>query len=185
MDALGERIRTLRTAQGLTLDDLAVRSGVSRAMLSKIERDEKNPTVRVAALIAEGLRVSLSRLLGDDERRRVVVVPHGSQRIITDDATGYTRQLLSPVFAGAGVEVVRCAMPPGTASGTFPAHPQGTEEYIAVERGQVHIRLDDRDEYVLTAGDALFFAADVSHAFTNADAGESVFYLVIDRTAAR
>ena len=55
---LGERARALRRERGLTLDVLAERSGVSRAMISKLERGEKNPTLVVAAKVAEGLEVS-------------------------------------------------------------------------------------------------------------------------------
>ncbi|HEX5699055.1 MAG TPA: helix-turn-helix transcriptional regulator, partial [Rubrobacter sp.] len=72
---LGDRVRELRRRRSLTLEELAERSGVSRAMISKLERGEKNPTLVVAAKVAEGLGVSLSRLLGMEERRSVVVVP--------------------------------------------------------------------------------------------------------------
>lgn len=176
----GERLHALRTAAGLTLDALAARSGVSRAMLSKVERGEKSPTVRVAAQIAAGLDVGVSRLLGADERRRVVRVPRGPERTLRDAEGGYTRELLSPAFDAGGLEFVRVAMPPGSGSGAFPPHRRGTEEHVAVERGRVRLRLAGADDYVLDAGDALFFEADCTHEFWNdAPDAESVFYLVI------
>src|ERR687895_1616858 len=66
---LGERVRELRRGRGLTLEELAERSGVSRAMISKLERGEKNPTLVVAAKLAEGFGVTLSQLVGVEERR--------------------------------------------------------------------------------------------------------------------
>ena len=69
----------MRREKGLTLEELAERSGVSRAMLSKIERGEKNPTLIVAAKLAEGLGVSLSRLLGVEE---YIVVEKGRLRAV-------------------------------------------------------------------------------------------------------
>lgn len=180
-DDIGGRLRDLRTASGLSLDMLAERSGVSRAMLSKIERGEKNPTVRIVAQIAAGLDISVSRLLGLDERRRVIRVPAGSQRILADAASGYTRELLSPTFDATGLEFIRVVMPPGVGSGTFPAHRRGTEEYVAVAQGCVRLRLGDTDNYLLETGDAIFFEADVAHAFWNVmPDDESVFYLVIN-----
>src|SRR3954462_9719691 len=71
----GVRVRGLRRERGLSLEALASRSGVSRAMLSKVERGEKTPTLVVAAKVAEGLDVTLSQLVGVEEQREVVVVP--------------------------------------------------------------------------------------------------------------
>src|SRR3712207_9229504 len=65
---LGGRVRELRRRRGLTLEDLAGLSGVSRAMISKLERGEKNPTLVVAARLAEGLGVTLSRLRSEERR---------------------------------------------------------------------------------------------------------------------
>ena len=67
---LGERVRALRRERGWTLELLAERSGVSRAMISKLERGEKNPTLVVAARVAEGLGVSLLQLVGIQARGR-------------------------------------------------------------------------------------------------------------------
>src|SRR5215211_9461670 len=86
---LGERVRMLRRERGLTLDLLAERSGVSRAMISKLERGEKNPTLVVAAKLAEGLGVTLSQLAGVEERREVVVVPRERRMVMRDPEGGF------------------------------------------------------------------------------------------------
>lgn len=175
---LGVRVRDLRKERGLTLDALAGRSGVSRAMISKLERGEKNPTLVIAARLAEGLGVSLSRLAGVEERREVVVVPKERRMVLRDPETGFERQSLSPTFAGRGVEFLRNVVPEGSTSGDFPPHRKGVEEHIVVEKGELKATLGG-EEYLLREGDALYFEADVPHRFDNAGRGECTYYLVI------
>ena len=78
--AVGARIRALREAMGLSLRDLAGRSGVSAPMLSQVERGGTSPTLAVAGRIAAGLELTLSQLLRLDEGRHVVVVRRGQGR---------------------------------------------------------------------------------------------------------
>jgi transcriptional regulator with XRE-family HTH domain len=176
---LGERIRALRRERGLTLEGLAGRSGVSRAMISKLERGEKNPTLVVAAKVAEGLGVSLSQLVGVEERREVVVVPRERRMVVRDPETGFERQLLSPSFGGRGIEFIKNVVPGGSSSGEFPPHRRGVEEYVVVERGRLRAILGG-EEYLLEEGDALYFEADVPHRFDNAGEEVCSYYLVID-----
>lgn len=178
-EKLGVRVRELRRAKGLTLNDLAEFSGVSRAMISKVERGEKNPTLVVAANISEGLGVTLSQLVGIEERREVVVVPHDRRMIMRDPETGFERQLLSPTFGNRSVEFIRNVIPEGSTSGEFPPHKRGVQEYVVVERGRCAAILDG-EKHVLEEGDAVYFEADVTHRFDNLGEGECSYYLVID-----
>jgi transcriptional regulator with XRE-family HTH domain len=175
---LGVRVRDLRKERGLTLEQLAGVSGVSRAMISKLERGEKNPTLVIAARLAEGLGVSLSRLAGVEERREVVVVPKERRTVLRDPETGFERQSLSPTFAGRGVEFLRNVVPEGSTSGDFPPHRKGVEEHIVVESGELQATLGG-ERYMLREGDALYFAADVPHRFDNVGRAECSYYLVI------
>jgi len=179
---LGERVRALRRERGWTLELLAERSGVSRAMISKLERGEKNPTLVVAARVAEGLGVSLSQLVGIEERRNVVVVPRERRVVMRDPKTGFERQLLSPTFGGRGLEFIRNVVPEGSTSGEFPPHRRGVEEYVVVEKGRLRAVLGG-EEHILNQGDAAYFEADVAHRFDNVGKGECSYYLVIDSRA--
>ena len=147
-------------------------------MISKLERGEKNPTLVVAAKLAEGLGVTLSRLAGMEERREVIVVPRERRMVMRDPETGFERQLLSPNSVGLGVEFIRNKIPEGSTSGEFPPHRTGVEEQIVVERGSLKVTLAG-EEYLLRAGDAIYFEADVPHRFDNAGPGECAYYLVI------
>lgn len=178
-EKLGFRVRELRRAKGLTLNELAESSGVSRAMISKVERSEKNPTLVVAAKISEGLGVTLSQLAGVEERREVVMVPHDRRMVMRDPETGFVRQLLSPTFGNRGVEFIRNIIPENSTSGEFPPHKRGVREYLVVERGRL-LAILDGDEYLMEEGDAIYFEADITHRFDNAGAGECSYYLVID-----
>jgi transcriptional regulator with XRE-family HTH domain len=175
---LGGRVKRLRRRRGLTLEELAGLSGVSRAMISKVERGEKNPTLVVAAKLAEGLGVTLSGLAGMEERREAVVVPRERRMVMRDPETGFERQLLSPNFVGRGVEFIHNEIPEGSTSGEFPPHRRGVEEHIVVERGSLRATVGGED-YLLGEGDALYFEADVTHRFDNAGEGECSYYLVI------
>src|SRR5215218_6618567 len=175
---LGGRVRRLRRRRGLTLDELAGVSGVSRAMISKLERGEKNPTLVVAAKLAEGLGVTLSTLAGMEQRRDVIIVPRDKRMVMRDPETGFERQFLSPNFVGPGVEFVQNKIPPGSTSGGFPPHRKGVEEHVVVERGRLKAILAG-EEYLLEWGDALYFEADIPHRFDNAGDGECTYYLVI------
>ncbi len=147
-------------------------------MISKLERGEKNPTLVVAAKVAEGLGVSMSQLVGMEEGRRVVVVPKERRMVERDGETGFQRQLLSPSLGGHGIEFTRNVVPEGSTSGELPPQRRGVEEYLVVERGRLRALIGG-DEHLLEEGDALYFEADVPHRFDNAGEGECSYYLVI------
>lgn len=180
-ERLGARIKELRRRRGLTLEDLAERAGVSRAMISKVERGEKNPTLVVTAKVAEGVGVTISELLRVEERREIVVIPRERRMTVRDPETGFERQLLSPTFGGRGVEFVRNVVPRGSTSGKFSPHRRGVEEHVVVEKGRLRAVVGG-EEHLLEAGDALYFEADVSHRFDNAGDGECSYYHVIVST---
>src|SRR5215208_1843138 len=91
-----ETIRARRQQLGLTLQQLARRSGVSAAMLSEVERGQKSPTLRVAAQIAEGLECAVSDLLDEELGSRLVVQRRRERRRLVEKGSGIERHLLAP-----------------------------------------------------------------------------------------
>jgi transcriptional regulator with XRE-family HTH domain len=180
---LGGRVRTLRRERGLTLDALARRSGVSRAMLSTVERGERNPTLVVAARVAAGLGVSLTELVGVEERRRVVLTPRERRVAFRDPHTGFERELLSPVFPTRGVEFTHNVLPAGASTGELPPYRRGVEANVVVECGRLRVMVGGT-EHALREGDALYFEADASLRFENAAEEECRYYLVVAHAAA-
>jgi transcriptional regulator with XRE-family HTH domain len=180
---LGARLQRLRLGRAQTLEQLAASSGVSRAMLSKIERGEKNPTLNVAARIAAGLRISFSELVGDVQPPQAVsITPRAGQPIFRDPESGFERHLLCPVFEHRGVEFVRHVIPKGGGSGPLPAYGSDVEKRLVVERGQLEARIGQQI-CKLSAGDALAFRANVEHEFVNRGQAILSYYLVVSRQA--
>lgn len=175
-EQLGKRIRELRNQQGLTLDELAERSGVSRAMLSKIERGENNPTLVVAVKVAVALGLTTAQLIGVEERKQAIKVPKNRHISFVDPDTNFERQLF-PAFEGRPLEFVRLVIPEGISSGELSAHPIGFVKYIVMEKGTLRVVIGSQ-EYILEEGDLFFFAADLPHRFDNAGQGSCCCYLI-------
>ena len=181
IDALGEAIRQERLRRKITLDDLARHSGVSRSMLSAVERSEKIPSILVLDRIATGLGTSIARLVGEERRERVIVLRRESQDVAADPA-GWERRILSPVLPGVEFELMRTTLGPGVDAGAFLPHAPGSREYVAIERGTLLLTLDGVP-YTLHRGDSIYYAGDCLHAFRNPDARKSCeYYLAMDVT---
>ena len=175
----GARVRAERTRQGLTLDALASAAGVSRATLSNIERGEHNPSLNAATDVARSLGVSLSQLLGEEERRPIVQTTASERLLFRDAATGIERQLLSPPFAGHGIEWIRVMLPEGKSTEEVQPYHPAIDKYVLVETGQLRLVIG-RDAYLVEPGDALYFRADIIHRFENAGPGECRYLAVLD-----
>lgn len=190
MDPPGEvsgQIRTRRAALGLTLDELAGRSGVSRSMLSEIERGVKNPTIKVLFQVAQGLGCTISQLLGepvtDPATAEVVVVRAGERHVLVDPRSGVARYALSPAFLRRGIEVLKYVIPPGAGTGDFSPQRPGVEEHIVVVRGALACRIGGLP-VALATGDSLWFRADVSHGFRNPGDEPCDYIVLIDASRA-
>jgi transcriptional regulator with XRE-family HTH domain len=166
-DAVGPRIRALREAMGLSLRDLAERSGVSAPMLSQVERGETSPTLAVARRVAGGLDLTLSQLLRLDEDRHVVVVRRGRGR--QRRRRGHRVEELTPPLPGQRADVSLHRLEPGAATGGFgdpPIHEPGSRETAVVLDGSVTLVIDGQ-RHELDAGDSVTFDADLAHHFEN------------------
>ena len=178
MAELGSRLRACRLARGLALERLAELSGVSRSMVSDVERGAKTPTVLVLDRLATALGTSIARLLDEPHGDGVVVLPRARQRVVRDPA-GWERRILSPVLPGVEFEFMRAALGPGVDAGEFSPHQSGTREYVAVESGRLHLTIDSQ-KYTLDAGDSAYYPGDCRHGFANDTGSECVYYLVMD-----
>jgi transcriptional regulator with XRE-family HTH domain len=113
---IAERVRELRAARGLSLEALAGRSGVSRSMISLIERGESSPTAVVLERLAAGLGVMLASLF---DAPAVAPAPAGplarreDQPLWQDPASGYLRRNVSPPGVPQPMQIVEVRFPPG------------------------------------------------------------------------
>jgi len=162
---VAENLRSRRKARGMSLDDLARASGVSRAGLSQIETRKTNPTVGILWKIAVGLGLPFAELIG---------APASSASVLRKDATQVLRSLdgkftsrpLAPSGASPLVELYELSLLPGAVHSSD-AHALGTREQIVVLEGALRLTVGDA-VYELAEGDSVSFLADVAHAYANA-----------------
>jgi transcriptional regulator with XRE-family HTH domain len=177
--ALGLRIKALRDAMGLSLRDLAERSGVSAQMLSQVERGETSPTLDVADRIASGLELTLSQLLRLDEGQHVLVSRAKARRRY--ERGGHRFEELTPALPGQRVDVSLHVLKPGTSTGgpgDPPIHEPGSRETAVVLSGKLALIVDG-SRHELRDGDSVTFDADLSHHFENRGKEPTRFLAVI------
>ncbi|MGA0534132.1 helix-turn-helix domain-containing protein [Hansschlegelia sp. KR7-227] len=184
VEVLAAELRRHRKDRGLSLEGLAALSGVSRSMISKVERAEAVPSTTVLSRLAEALGVTFSRLMAAPTEREILVIPADRQPILRDGESGFLRRCISPVLPGRGIDWVLNTLPPGGGTGRFVAHRRGVSEYIYVLKGRLEAHVGDR-AVRLDEGDSLYFEADADHAFDNVGPGDCQYFLVIDSSRTR
>jgi transcriptional regulator with XRE-family HTH domain len=185
LDALlARRVRDLRRSRQLTLEQLAERSGVSRSMISLIERQETSPTAAVLNKLAGALGVTLSSLFENDAGEAAVqpLVRHADQPVWTDPASGYQRRQLSPGGMGCPIDLVDVSFPPG-AQVAFEgiARAGETHQLVWLLAGEMVITLGAR-QWHLQAGDCLAMQRDAPIRFHNPGAQPARYALALTTT---
>ena len=136
---LGERVSQLRQLQSMTLEQLAAASGVSRSMLSQIERGRANPTLAVTQRIAQTFGISIGELVDDPTVSATIDVVRGDDpsTLFRKDAECELRTL-SPLQLEKNIEFYAVKLEPGAAMESA-AHFEGTREMLSVEQGVAEI----------------------------------------------
>jgi transcriptional regulator with XRE-family HTH domain len=175
---LAERLRGLRAEQGLTLDALADRTGVSRSMISLIERGESSPTAVVLDKLAAGLGVTLASLFSAKESAAASpVARRAEQRVWRDPDSGYLRRNLSPPGFPSPIELVEVILPAGARVAYDTGRRSvGVSQQIWIIEGEIEIGLGD-EAYQLSAGDCLCMDIERPTIFRNLS-GRLARYLV-------
>ncbi|HEX5910376.1 MAG TPA: XRE family transcriptional regulator [Thermoleophilaceae bacterium] len=179
--SVGPRVRALRDAMGLSLRELADRTGVSAPMLSQVERGETSPTLVVATRIAAGLELTLSQLLRLDEGGSVSVVRAADRLKGGTGRRGHTYEVVTPPLPGQRAEVAFHTLAPGASTGgpgDPPLHEPGSRETAVVTEGALRL-LCDGQAHDLQEGDAVTFDADLAHHFENPNDEDARFLAVV------
>lgn len=175
---VSERVAELRKQRKWTLDQLSTASGVSRSMLSQIERGRANPTLAVTHRIAQALEITLAELVQTADAAASIDVIRG------DDTSYHFRserdcriRTLSPLHLEKDVEFYELWLRQGGALRSAP-HFEGTREFLTIQKGRVRVA-SGRETHELRKGDSAHYPADVEHAIENIGQGEVLAFLVV------
>ncbi|MEH3147345.1 MAG: helix-turn-helix domain-containing protein [Methylobacterium frigidaeris] len=163
---LGARIRTLRLDRNLSLDGLARRAEVSRAMLSRIERGESSPTAQLLGRICGGLGIALSRLFAEAETAASPLSRRSEQPLWRDPESGYLRRAVSPSGTGSPVDITEIEFPAGNAVAFDNQRLPGGDQHVWVLDGTLEVDLGG-EPVRLDAGDCLLMRFDRPVVFRN------------------
>jgi transcriptional regulator with XRE-family HTH domain len=176
-DQLCRRLKQLRLGQGWSLDALSRACGVSRSMLSQIERNRVNPTLVVLFRIAQAFGMSLGQLVETPGATPAVAVIRAHDRAYHYRSDKHCQvRTLSPLHLEKDVEFYEVLLQPGGALRSS-AHFEGTREFLTVQKGTVRVEsAGDAEE--LHRGDSASYRADVPHAIINAGRTAALLFLV-------
>jgi transcriptional regulator with XRE-family HTH domain len=169
-------LRDKRKDRGMSLDQLALASGVSRAALSQIETCKSNPSLSVLWKIAVGLQIPFSELLGESGPTVNLLRRADTQVLRSADGRMESRPA-TPAGLSRQLEVYELRLA-ARSTHTSDAHAPGTSELIIVLAGSLRMHVGN-DKYELGAGDSLAFPADRPHTYENPGAGEARYHDVI------
>jgi transcriptional regulator with XRE-family HTH domain len=175
--ALGDRVKELRRKKGWTLDELSAACGVSRSMLSQIERNGVNPTVAVALRIAQAFGIALGVLVDVPAvAAKIEVVRAGDRSTHFRSDKDCRIRTLSPLHLEKDVEFYEVRLRPGGALRSAP-HFSGTREMLTVHQGSVRVTSGGGTQ-VLGPGDSAHYPADVPHEIVNCGRDTVIAFLV-------
>jgi transcriptional regulator with XRE-family HTH domain len=164
---IGARVADLRSKKGLSLKDLAELSGVSRSMISLIERGATSPTAVVLEKLAAALNVPLAALFDSPLIDIGPVARRADQPTWRDPDSGYLRCNVSPAGVASPIQIVEVSFPPKARVAYDSAGRQPTQhQQVWVLEGRIEVSVGD-DRHDLQAGDCLAFVLDRPTAFHN------------------
>lgn len=180
---LAQRVRDLRKARGLTLEQLAEQSGVSRSMISLIERQETSPTAAVLNKLADAFGISLSTLFaGGATPNEEPVARADEQPVWTDPASGYQRRHLSPTGQESAVDLVAVSFPPGeTVVFENPARKASIQQQMWMLEGAMEVTLGEQT-WSLQQGDCMAMTLAARITFHNPGLTAARYLLVLTTT---
>ena len=175
---LGRRVKKLRADRGWSLEELSSVSGVSRSMLSEIERERANPTLSVTYRIARAFGFSLQDLIesADSASSIQVTRANDSAQVFRSDKQCEIRTL-SPLNLEKDIEFYEVRLPVDGALASQP-HVDGTREFLTLKEGGVNLQSGNFTES-LGKGDSATYRADVAHSIANSGKREAVLFLVV------
>lgn len=178
---LAERLAAMRAAAGWSLEQLAERSGVSRATLSRLERAETSPSAALLNRLCIAHGLTLSRLLAEVESTPVRHLKAAEQPQWQDAAHGFTRRMLAPPLSGFHTELIEGRLQPGARIAYEHPPVAGLEQHVWLLTGRLNLHLGEQ-VHALRAGDSLSFKLQGPSAFEVPGPAEARYLIAITQT---
>jgi len=179
--SLGQRVRLERETRGWSLSDLAERSGVSRAMIHRIETATSSPTASLLGRLAGAFGISMSTLIARAELQQGRLSRQGDQHVWTDPVTGYLRRHVSPRTA-AGIDLVEVDFPPGREVSFPAASYRDCGHLVWVLEGDL-VLIQGAQRHQLARGDCLELGPPEDCTFRNESAQPCRYVVIVQRAA--
>ena len=178
---IAQGVKLRREQLGLSANDVAERSGVSRAMVSKIERLEVSPTAALLGRLCNGLGITLSSLIASAESAAGPPIARAAEQPVwRDPDTGLRRTMISPRNTGSRMELVHVELPGGAEVSYDAQHHTNYDQHVWVLQGTLTLTIDE-EEIELRVGDCLRSRVDVAAAFANRGRGACRYLVAISR----
>jgi transcriptional regulator with XRE-family HTH domain len=176
---VGATLQRLRLARGLTLEDLSRIAGVSKSMLSQIEREKANPTIAITWRLANALGVPIGELLASETREAepIRVLESHETPTLPGSHAGYVLRILGPMELAGKYEWYELTLAAGGELASQ-AHDPGTNEHVTVLHGTLEVEVAGSKRKVKTGGTARY-PADQDHVLRNAGKTEAKALLVV------
>jgi transcriptional regulator with XRE-family HTH domain len=176
---VGATLQRLRLARGLTLEDLSRIAGVSKSMLSQIEREKANPTIAITWRLANALGVQIGELLSSETRdvETIRVLDAHETPTLPGNHAGYVLRILGPMEMAGKYEWYELTLAAGGEL-TSQAHDPGTNEHLTVLHGSVEVEVGTSKKKVKLGGTARY-PADQNHVIRNPGKTEAKALLVV------
>lgn len=173
IEALGARVRELRTRQSMSMRTLAARAGVSAGYVSQIENGQATPSLQVVRALAAAFGITWLELFEETPRHGRVLRKEDRPRLFTSAAVQHYGITRPPI---GNVEVIVSEYAPGQGVGDENYTHGDSQEICLVLRGRLHFRIGD-SEHVLETGDSVEYRTSVPHALINVgdDTAEAVW----------
>jgi len=176
---VGATLQRMRLERSLTLEDLSRTAGVSKSMLSQIEREKANPTIAVAWRLANALGVDIAELLSSEVKKQdaIRILEAHETPTLPGEHAGYVLRILGPMELAGKFEWYELTLAPDGELVSAP-HDPGTTEHLTLLHGSVELDVNNIRKK-LKVGATARYAADLPHAIHNTGKSEAKALMVV------
>ncbi|MGL4230253.1 MAG: helix-turn-helix domain-containing protein [Casimicrobium sp.] len=175
---IANRVRSLRSEFGLSLEALAEKSGVSKSMISLIERAETSATAVVLDRIAAALGCSLTVFFETEEAKPDLLSKRSAQSTWRDPESGYVRRMLSPPHIDSPIDLIEVTFPASARVAYAATHGRDLHQQIWIVSGAMDVQVGETS-YSLAAGDCLATKVGEPIVYTNPHAKDARYLVAL------